>query len=314
MGRIASELKARLAGRRARTISRSGCVAASSMTSGSPAREHLLDLGVLARDRWADRAAARRRWRRRRSRRPPARARARCCTRSTLRDLGDAPHDREEDVAEVEGRRERLRELEDDLRVVLLARERLDDAAHAELAADARDELDRPEGLADEVVGARLEGLRDLVVGVERGEHDDGQVARLGRAPAGCAGPGSRRAAASPDRAARARAWTFSIRASASAPEPTATCGEPRARERLRQDVAADGVVVDDEDGAWPATRESCSRPRTGGNERRRCTSAPARRTSLRAAARPAVQESAPCPGPPSDAARRDGGGLPRCS
>ena len=36
------------------------------------------------------------------------------------RDLGDALDDREEDAAEVEVRRERLRELEDDLRVLLL--------------------------------------------------------------------------------------------------------------------------------------------------------------------------------------------------
>ena len=101
-------------------------------------------------------------------------------TRSTLRDLGDALDDREEDAAEVEVRRERLRELEHEARVLLLLRERVDDAAEAELAADARDELDRLEGLADEVVGARLEGLGDLLVGLERREHDDGQVARLG--------------------------------------------------------------------------------------------------------------------------------------
>ena len=37
-----------------------------------------------------------------------------------LRHLGDAPHDREEDVAEVEARRERLRELEHHLGVALL--------------------------------------------------------------------------------------------------------------------------------------------------------------------------------------------------
>ena len=110
-------------------------------------------------------------------------------------------------------------------RVLLLLGERLDDAAHAELAADARDELDRLEGLAHEVVGPRLEGPGDLVVGVERGQHDDRQVARLRRGRAGCAGSGSRRAAASPDRAARARAEPLSICSSASAPDPTATCG-----------------------------------------------------------------------------------------
>jgi hypothetical protein len=55
-------------------------------------------------------------------------------------------------------------------------------AAQAELAADARDELDRLERLADEVVGARLEGARDLVVGVERREDDDREVRVSGRA------------------------------------------------------------------------------------------------------------------------------------
>ena len=49
--------------------------------------------------------------------------------------------DGEEDAAEIEVRREGLRELEDDLRVLLLLRELVHHAAEPELTADARDEL-----------------------------------------------------------------------------------------------------------------------------------------------------------------------------
>ncbi len=87
------------------------------------------------------------------------------------RHLGDAAHHGEEDVAEVEGGRERLGELEHHLGVALLAAQGLDVLAHAELPADAGHQLDRAEGLADEVVGARLEGAGHVVVRVERGEH-----------------------------------------------------------------------------------------------------------------------------------------------
>ncbi len=96
-----------------------------------------------------------------------------------LRDLRDPLHDGEEDPAEVEVRRERLRQLEDDLRVLLLARERLHRLAEAELSPHAGDELDGLERLPDEVVRTGLERLRDLVLRVERGEHDDRQVLRL---------------------------------------------------------------------------------------------------------------------------------------
>ena len=152
-GRSASDRKP-FAGIPARTTSKSGCVVASSMTSGSPVAITSLDLGVLAQvdrqvaqllvvargDDVADVALV---------------AHEHDAAAIDARDLGDAAHDREEDVAEVERGGERLRELQHDLRVALLAAERVDVLAHAELPADARHELDRPEGLADEVVGAR---------------------------------------------------------------------------------------------------------------------------------------------------------------
>ena len=123
-----------------------------------------------------------------------------------LGDLGDALHDGEEDAAEVEVRRQGLRELEHEPRVLLLLRQRLDEAAQAKLPAYARDELDGLEGLADEVVGAGLEGLarsprRPRGPSARR---PAGRASRRGRA--GCAGSGSRRAAASRGRAARATA------------------------------------------------------------------------------------------------------------
>ncbi len=97
-----------------------------------------------------------------------------------LRDFGEALNDGEEDAAEVEVRGEGLRELEDEASVVLLLGDGLDGAAEAELSPDARDELHGLERLADEVIGARLEGLRHLVVRLERRQDDDGQVARSG--------------------------------------------------------------------------------------------------------------------------------------
>ena len=100
-----------------------------------------------------------------------------------LRHLGDALHDREEDAAEVEVRGERLRELEDDCASCSFLASASTTPRSAELPADARHELDRLERLADEVVGARLEGRAISSSRVERGEHDDGQVARLGSRP-----------------------------------------------------------------------------------------------------------------------------------
>ncbi len=61
---------------------------------------------------------------------------------------------------------------------MLFARERVDVVADPELPADARDELGRAERLADEIVRAHLEGAGDLLVRVERGQHDDGDVLR----------------------------------------------------------------------------------------------------------------------------------------
>ena len=224
-------------------------------------------------------------------------------TRSTLRHLGDALDDGEEDAAEVEVRRERLRELEDDLRVLLLlARARRSTPRRRSWPADARDELDRLEGLADEVVGARLEGARDLLVGVERGEDDDGQVARLRRARAGCAGSGSRPAAASRGRAGRAKGCTFSICSSASVPEPTATCGSSAFASAWIEDVPTDGVVVDDQDGPAGHVQKS-TRP----TKERRSKPAAAQSKGLALAAR--SNGSRPSAGAPPERA-----GLPRAS
>ena len=96
------------------------------------------------------------------------------------RDLGDSLHDREEDPAEVEVRRERLRHLEHDLGVTLLALELIHRRAQVKLPTDAGDELDRSKRLAHEVVRSRLEGSRDLGVGIERREHEHRYVTRLG--------------------------------------------------------------------------------------------------------------------------------------
>src|SRR5690348_5144968 len=57
-----------------------------------------------------------------------------------LRNLGETLNDREEDAAEVEVRREGLRQLEDDLRILLFLTELLHRRAEAELPADARHE------------------------------------------------------------------------------------------------------------------------------------------------------------------------------
>ena len=118
MGRIASELKALLCPSW-RTISRSGCVATSGMTSGSRLESTCWISGYFAEvdgqvaqllvvaggDDVADVA--------RLAHEDDAHA-------IDLRHLGDALDDREEDAAEVEVRRERLGELEDEPGVLLL--------------------------------------------------------------------------------------------------------------------------------------------------------------------------------------------------
>ena len=71
--------------------------------------------------------------------------------------LGDAADDRVEDVAEVERRRQRLRELEHRLGVALLVRERGDGLEDPQLRADAPRELGLLRGPAHDVVGPRLE-------------------------------------------------------------------------------------------------------------------------------------------------------------
>ncbi len=143
------------------------------------ALEHLLDLGVL---RELDRQVPQRLVVARRDDVADVRVFAHEHDRDAVdaRDLGDSLDDREENAAKIEVRRERLRHLEDDVGVALLALELLHRRAEAELPADARDELDRAERLAHEVVGARLESARDLAVGVERRQHHDRDVASLG--------------------------------------------------------------------------------------------------------------------------------------
>jgi len=163
------------------------------------------------------------------------------------RDLGDAADDGKEDVAKIERGGERLRQLEDDLGVALLAAEGLHVLAHPQLAADAGDELHRAEGLADEIVGAHLEGLRDVFLGVERRQHHDGQVGRarvaaeraehreaVGRRHDEVEQHQRRRARREPVHRRRARGGDRRR--------------QPRRAERLRQHMATDGVVVDDED------------------------------------------------------------------
>ena len=260
---MASELKALLCPSW-RTISSSGMRRHVGDDERLAAREHLLDLGVLREvdgqvaqllvvargDDVADVA--------RLAHEDDAHA-------VDLRDLGDALDDREEDAAEIEVRRQRLRELEDEPRVLLLLRERLDEAANAELPADARDELDGLERLAHEVVGARLEGPRDLLVGLERREHDDGQVARL-----------RPRAQDAQDLVAvrrrhhqieqhdrRLHPLDLLERLGARADRHVRKVG---IRERLNQDMSTDGVVVDDEDGATRHVQKCTRRSRVGAN------------------------------------------------
>jgi hypothetical protein len=97
-----------------------------------------------------------------------------------LRDLGHPPDDGLQDLAHVEAGRERLRQLEHHLRVALSLRDRLDVLPEPELPPDARHQLGRPERLAQEVVCARLERARHLVLGVERRQHDHRHLGRLG--------------------------------------------------------------------------------------------------------------------------------------
>ena len=135
------------------------------------------------------------------------------------------------------------------LRVLLLARERVHRGAEAELPADARDELDRLERLADEVVGAGLEGLRDLVLAVERGEHDHGEVARLGPRAQDAQDLVAVRRAASRDRAGRSTDGPSRSARAPRRPIPRRRARASRSRALARGHGATDHVIVDDQDG-----------------------------------------------------------------
>ncbi len=151
--------------------------------------------------------------------------------------------------AEVEVRRERLRQLEDEPSVLLLLREGFDEAADAQLPADARDELHRLEGLADEIVGPGLEDPRNLLVAFERGEHDDGQIARLRAAPQDAqdlvAVRRRHHEVEQHDRRLHSLDLLESLRARADG-----NMREVRICEGLDQYMSTNGIVVDDEDGA----------------------------------------------------------------
>jgi hypothetical protein len=165
-----------------------------------------------------------------------------------LGHLGDAPDDGEEDVAEVEARRERLGELEDDLRVALAPLECVHVLAYAKLSADARDDLRGAHRLADEIVGARGEGARRLVVALEARHDDDRDVAERGARANG------------PQNRVPIRIWHDQI----DDHERRRLAGEPLERlaagchadsleigcsERVAQNVAGNAVVVDYQDG-----------------------------------------------------------------
>ncbi len=75
-----------------------------------------------------------------------------------VHDVGDAPDHGVEDLAEVEGRSQRLGQLEHDLSVLLLVGEGLHEAAHAELGADPCGQLRGGERPPYDVVRADLEG------------------------------------------------------------------------------------------------------------------------------------------------------------
>ncbi len=96
-----------------------------------------------------------------------------------VRNLGHAAHDREQDVADVERRSERLRQLEHGLRVPFSAAQAFDVIPHAHLAADAGDQLGRPERLMDVVVGAGRKDALNFLVRVERGQDQNRGLGEL---------------------------------------------------------------------------------------------------------------------------------------
>ena len=102
--------------------------------------------------------------------------------------------------------------------------------------------------LAHEVVGARRERAGDLVVGVERGQHDDRQVRGAGRLGAR-AGRCSRRAAGITRSSSTSDGTLRESHCERLGAGRSPTCSRSAAVERLREHVAADGVVVDDQDG-----------------------------------------------------------------
>ena len=107
----------------------------------------------------------------------------------------------------------------------LAARQALEVVAHAHLHAQARDELGRPERLAHVVVGAAREHTPNLLVRVERREHDDRHLGERRRGCARAGAPRGRRAAASPGRAG----WRSAADGSRDARWP------PRRRRRARR-------------------------------------------------------------------------------
>ena len=166
------------------------------------------------------------------------------------------------------------------------------DAAQAKLPADPRDELDGLEGLAHEVVRPGLERLRDLVVRVEGGQHDDRQIARLG----------ARAQDAQDLVAVRRRHHEVEqherrcTRRSARAPRCRIRPRRGRSsalRKRLDEHVTTYRVVVDDEDGSRRSQRK-CTRLSRRRNDVSIGCKPRRRRTSLaRTRLRPLLSSSA---------------------
>ena len=215
---------------------------------GLAAAEHLLNLGVL---RQHDGEIAQRLVVRRRHdvAHVPRLAHEHDRHAVDLRDLRDALRHREENPSEIQVRRERLRQLEDNGRVLLLLRQLVHDAAQTKLATEARHELDGLEGLAHEVVRPRFEGARDLVVGVEPRHDDDRHIARLLARPQDTehlVAVGRRHHEVEQDQ----RGLKLVELRDGVGARRHRYMGQVGARERLDEDVPADRIVVYDQNGA----------------------------------------------------------------
>jgi len=97
--------------------------------------------------------------------------------------LGDALHDREQDVADIEARGERLGELEQGLLLPIPARQPVEVLPDPHLHAQASQELTGPERFLHVIVRAARERTLDLAVRFEGRQHHDRHVGEA-RSPA----------------------------------------------------------------------------------------------------------------------------------